>query len=54
VRTIAFVDPVNEMCRTMERTSTNGWLDQIFSGRSGIPIPSLDLTIPHKEIFARD
>lgn len=53
VRTIAFVDPVNEMCRTMERTET-GWLDRMFSGQSGIVLPTLNLTIPHQEIFARD
>jgi Uma2 family endonuclease len=54
IRTIAFVDPVNEMCRTVERQTENGWLDYIFSGERGIPIPTLDLTIPHAEIFARD
>lgn len=54
IRTIGFVDPVNEMCRTVERTSENGWLDHIFSGRGGIAIPTIDLIIPHDEIFARD
>ena len=54
IRTIAFVDPVNEMCRTVERQSEIGWLDHMFSGNSGIVIPSLPLTIPHAEIFARD
>ena len=54
VRTIAFVDPVNEMCRTLERQSANGWVDHLFSGTSGIVIPVLGLTIPHEEIFARD
>ncbi|MBO9714287.1 Uma2 family endonuclease [Sphingomonas sp.] len=54
VRTIAFVDPINEMCRTFERQSENGWHDHMFSGRGGIAIPALDLTIPHDEIFARD
>lgn len=54
VRTIAFVDPVNEMCRTMERQSKTGWLDDMFSGQRGIPIPTLNMTIPHDEIFARD
>jgi Uma2 family endonuclease len=53
VQTIAFVDPVNELCRTVER-SGKGWLDHIFSGQSGIAIPSLNITIPHTEIFARD
>ena len=54
VRTIAFVDAANEMCRTIERQSAIGWSDGMFSGERGIPIPSLDLTIPHGEIFARD
>lgn len=53
VRTIAFVDTANELCRTFQRTDT-GWLDQMFSGERGIPVPSLDLVIPHAEIFARD
>ena len=53
IRTIAFVDPINEMCRTVERLE-DGWLDHIFSGARGIPIPALDLVIPHDEIFARD
>lgn len=54
VRTIAFVDPVNEMCRTLERQPMLGWYDNMFSGQRGIPIPSLGITIPHDEIFARD
>ncbi|WP_174292826.1 Uma2 family endonuclease [Sphingomonas bacterium] len=54
IRTIAFVDPINEMCRTVERQPGIGWLDHMFSGTSGIVIPSLSLTIPHAEIFARD
>lgn len=54
VKTIAFVDPVNEMCRTVERLSARGWLDTIFSGTDGIAIPSLGLSIPHAEIFAPD
>lgn len=54
VRTIAFIDPVNEMCRTLQRQSPNSWSDQMFSGERGVPIPSLGLTIPHDEIFARD
>jgi Uma2 family endonuclease len=54
VRTIAFVDPINEMCRTLERTGPGGWFDTMFSGKRGIVLPALDLTIPHDEIFARD
>ncbi|TGX55625.1 Uma2 family endonuclease [Sphingomonas gei] len=54
VQTIAFVDPVNELCRTRERLVQGGWHDQMFSGERGIPIPTLGFTIPHEEIFARD
>lgn len=54
VNTIAFVDPVNKMCRTVERQSPIGWLDTVFSGRDGITLPALGITIPHSEIFARD
>ncbi|HEV7288643.1 Uma2 family endonuclease [Sphingomonas sp.] len=53
VSTIAFIDPANQLCRSVER-QTDGWLDQPFSATRGIPLPSLDLTIPHDEIFARD
>ncbi|MES2444367.1 MAG: Uma2 family endonuclease [Pseudomonadota bacterium] len=54
VKTIAFIDPVNELCRTMERLSERGWQDQMFSGERGIPVPTLGFVIPHDEIFARD
>jgi Uma2 family endonuclease len=54
VRTIAFVDPANEMCRTLERQPSGGWHDQLFSGARGIPIPVLGITISHAEIFAHD
>lgn len=53
IQTIVFVDPINEMTRTVERTGS-GWLEQTFSGARGIDIPSLGLTIPYSEIFARD
>lgn len=53
VRTIAFVDPDAELCRTVERLE-DGWLDHLFSGTRGIVIPALHLTIPHAEIFTRD
>ncbi len=54
IRTIAFVDPINEMCRTVERQGPYGWMDSVFSGQTGIVIPSIDLLIPHVEIFAQD
>ncbi len=54
LRTIAFVDPMNGLCRTIDRQSDGSWIDHLFSGTGGIPIPALELTIPHDEIFARD
>lgn len=53
IRTIAFVDPDSELCRTVERLE-EGWLDHNFSATCGIVIPALDLTIPHADVFARD
>lgn len=53
IRTIAYVDPDAELCRTVERLE-NGWLDHLFSNTSGIVIPALNLTIPHADVFARD
>lgn len=54
IRTIAFVDPVNRLTRTVERMAQGGWFDRIFSATGGISIPALGLDIPHDEIFARD
>ena len=53
IRTIAFVDPENELCRTVERLE-DGWLDHLFSGTRGIEVPALGFTIPHADVFARD
>lgn len=54
LRTIAFVDPINELCRTLERTGSASWSDRMFSAQRDIEIPALDILIPHDEIFARD
>ena len=53
IPTITYVDPDSEMCRTVERVD-DGWLDHLFSATRGVEIPTLGLTIPHAEIFARD
>jgi Uma2 family endonuclease len=52
VQTIAFVDPVNQLVRTLQRSGP-GWLDQMF-GAHDLTLPSLGLTVPHAEIFAED
>lgn len=53
IRTIVFIDPINEMTRTVERTA-EGWLHHIFSGDRGIELSTPRIVIPHEEIFARD
>jgi len=54
VDTIVFVDPSTERLRIVQRISPNGWSDQSPTEPSDLRLPSLDLTIPHAEIFARD
>ena len=54
VATIAFVDPVNELTRTFQRTGADSWRDDMFAKPHDIVLPSLKLTIPHDEIFARN
>lgn len=53
VQTIAFVDPVNELIRLVHRSLERGWFDTNFAARD-LELPSLGITIPHAEIFARD
>ncbi|MGK6319093.1 Uma2 family endonuclease [Sphingomonas sp. DT-204] len=53
VRTIAFVDPANELVRTVERLEQGGWFETMFGVRD-LSLPTLGLAIPHAEIFARD
>lgn len=52
VDTIVFVDPSEEWVIVSQRTAA-GWVDT-FPARSDVALPSLGLTIPHTEIFARD
>lgn len=53
VELIAFIDPINELVRTVQRTRAFGWIDTMFGARD-LDLPSLGLTIPHAEIFAPD
>ena len=54
VDTIVFVDIAVERVRVVQRTGPNGWAEQRFDEPTDVPLPSLDLVIPHDEIFARD
>jgi Uma2 family endonuclease len=54
VDTIVFVDIAVERLRIVQRTAAHGWSDMTYDEPTGMALPSLDLTIPHSEIFARD
>ncbi len=54
VDTIVLVDPESERLRVLQRTGPNSWNDTTFDGPAALDLPSLNVTIPHDEIFARD
>lgn len=54
VDTIVFVDIATERLRVVQRTGPTGWSDVAHSEPFDLPLPSLDVTLPHGEIFARD
>jgi Uma2 family endonuclease len=51
---IVFVDPESERVRLVRRTGKTGWADDWLQPGEDLHLPSLSLTIPHSEIFARD
>lgn len=54
IETIAFVDPENELVRTVQRLGPGSWRDDRFSGPHDLALPGLGVVIPHTELFARD
>ncbi|MFD1786998.1 Uma2 family endonuclease [Sphingomonas floccifaciens] len=54
VDTIVFVDIATERLRIVQRTGPGGWNEVQFNQPTDLPLPALDLVIPHDEIFARD
>ncbi len=54
VDTIVFVDIATERVRIVQRTGPGGWNEQAFDIPADVPLPSLNVVIPHQEIFARD
>lgn len=54
VDTIVFVDIATERLRVVQRTGPGGWSDVQHEGPFDLPLPSLGVTLPHVEIFARD
>lgn len=54
IDTIVFVDIATERLRVVQRTGPKGWSETIHDEPFDVPLPSLDITLPHGEIFARD
>ena len=54
VDTIVFVDIAAELLRIVQRTGPHGWSDVTHDGPVDVNLPSLDVIVPHVEIFARD
>ncbi len=54
VDTIVFVDPETQWMRIVQRLGPEAWRDEKHSEGADVPLPSLGLTIPREEIFARD
>ncbi len=54
VDAIVLVDIASERLRVLRRTATNGWDEQPYADPVDLILPSLGITIPHGEIFARD
>lgn len=54
VDAIILVDIASERLRVLRRTPTDGWDEQPNGDPIDLELPSLNITIPHNEIFARD
>ena len=54
LQTVVFVDPDNELTRVVQRLGPTSWRDDLFAQPHDVELPSLNVTIPHGEMFARD
>ena len=54
MREVILVDPAEERIHLVQRTPTGGWTADWLATSDDLTIPSLNLPIPHAEIFARD
>jgi Uma2 family endonuclease len=54
VDTIVYVDIAAERVRVIQRTGAHGWSDVAHDAPVDVPLPSLGITLPHAEMFARD
>lgn len=54
VECIVLVDPVAERVRVLRRTGSDAWSDVDHREPIDLALPSLGVTVPHAEMFARD
>jgi Uma2 family endonuclease len=54
VDTIVLVDIATERLRIVQRTGPQAWSDVTHADPVDVALPSLGLTLPHAEMFARD
>ena len=54
VDTIVLVDIAAERVRIIQRIGRDGWTEQGFDEPVDVELPSLQIALPHAEIFARD
>ncbi|MDF0489906.1 Uma2 family endonuclease [Sphingomonas sp. H39-1-10] len=54
VQTIVLVDTSDERVRIVRRVAGDDWSDSWLPRGVDVPLPSLGITLPHAEIFARD
>lgn len=54
VDTILFVYIATERVRIVQRSAAHGWSDVAHDDATDVPLPALDVVLPHGEIFARD
>ncbi|MEE4348611.1 MAG: Uma2 family endonuclease [Pacificimonas sp.] len=53
VEAIVLIDADAETVRTYRRTGETAWQDEFFPRPDTVDLPSLDITLPAEEIFAR-
>jgi Uma2 family endonuclease len=54
VDTIVYIDIGDETLRIVQRTGPDSWTDENHREPHDVPLPALDITLTHAEIFARD
>lgn len=54
VDTIVLVDPDGETIQISQRLTSETWRDDLVGRKQDVELPSIGITIPYDEVFARD